>query len=111
MLLLIPITLLIQGVMNERHRKREDAYSLLDPLGPQFLAQDRGNFRLLRSEIASIAFCPQWRFYSSKPLPYWNMEVRQTNGAVRRFSLTSQDQLVDVLSKVRTLGVPIETED
>jgi len=110
-LLLIPITLMIDHYANRRYQEREDLYLSLDPLGPQFLAQDKGNFRLLRFEIASIVFSSRWRFYSSKPLPNWNMEVRQTNGTVRRFSLTPQDQLEDVLFKVRTLGVPIETGD
>jgi len=102
-------TLLIESVLNERHRKSEDVYSALDPLSSEFLTQDRGNFRLLSSQIQSIVFVPQWRFYSSKPLPNWNMEISETNGAVRRFSRSSADPLEDVLEKVRALGVRVES--
>jgi hypothetical protein len=44
------------------------------------------------------------------PLPHWNMELHGKGGEVRRFSLTSQDALEDVLALVRILDVRVETE-
>lgn len=110
-LLLIPITSMIDHYANRRYQEREDLYLNLDPLGPEFLTQDRGNFRLSRLQIASISFTPRSQLIRMNSPPLWNMEIRDVNGTVWRFSLTSQDQLVDVLAKMRTSGASVETKD
>lgn len=109
-LLLLPVSLLLDHFWERRYREREAYYLAIDPLDPDFLAHDKGNFQLLCPQIESIVFKPQWRFYSSKPLPHWNVEVRERGGSVRHFSLTSADALEDVLDRVRALNVRVETE-
>jgi len=106
-LLLIPITLMIEHYANRRYQEREDLYLSLDPLGPQFLAQDKANFRLSRLQIASISFVPRSPLFQMKPAPLWNMEIRDINGNLRRFSLSSTDKLEDAVEKVRKLGIHV----
>lgn len=109
-LVLLPIEVLVTYVWSERQRQREERYETIHLLGEEFLTQDKGNLCLLCPEIGCIVFKPRWRFWSSKPLHNWNMELHRTNGAVRCFSLTSQDALEEVLALVRTLDVRVETD-
>lgn len=109
-LALIPIELAMGYFSTKHGLEREDKYDTLDLLGPEFLTQDKGNFRLLACEIERIVFTPLKGDYSDPPLYYWTMDVHENSGATRTLWLTLKGSLDEVLALVRTLNVKVETQ-
>jgi hypothetical protein len=80
-------------------RDREALYDSIDPFGPELPAQDARNFRIPRSDVAQTRFRRNRSLWT--PSNVGSIEIRTSDGAVRRLILVGDQNADAILDLIR----------